>query len=367
MATSGVRAPAFLCVHCRAILSAPGDGRIACAVCRKSYPLLAGGIPLLVADPEDHTAAAVAELLRGLEYRESLIAHLESRLAAGSRRPRALQRILELVRRNAALMSRLLALLPSVWPIDELTKPRPQAPTQLNPQYLIRDWGGEPQSEATIAEVMAALRRQLAATPQRDAVLVLGAGTGRYAFELTADFAEVLALDWSIPSVLGYVLLRDQGPLELCELNEQNVATVDDLGAPVTCELLPRGQPKDAERLARLRWLVADGQQAPLTAASCSAVVSAYFSDLVPPDVLVEEAFRLLRPGGAFVHFGPLGYEQGDFEDLLTAEELCDRFAERGFTVTPTEWVPHLYWPTRRLVQPHMRAFAFAARKPESA
>lgn len=363
MAASGSRPPAFLCVHCDAILSAPGESSVACAVCRKSYPLLAGGIPLLVAEPEDHMAAAVAELLHGVEYRDAVAEHLEARLQAGSRRPRALGRILELVRASSAFLSRLLTMLPNVWTVEQITKPRPHAVPQLNPQYLIRDYSGQPKSEAAIAEVMAALSRQLAHTAQRDSVLVLGAGTGRYAFELAASFASVLALDLSIPSVLSYSLL-EQGPLSLHEMNEQNVATVDEIAVPVTCELPPHGGPRDDARRARLRWVVADGRKVPLTAGSLSAVVSAYFSDQVPPDGLVEEVFRLLRPGGVFVHFGPLGYEHADFEDMLTAEEFCERFAERGFAVTPREWVPHLYWPTQRLVQPHMNAFSFAAVKP---
>lgn len=352
------------CVRCGAALGAADDTHRACTGCGKRYPLLAPGLPLLVEDSEEHSAAAVAELLGQVEYIDYVISHLEGQLAAGSRRPQALHRILDMMRASAVLLRKLLGMLPHLWTIEQLTKPRAFS-TKLDLQYLVRDWGGRPQAEATVAQVLAAVRRQLelAHTGQRDTALVLGAGTGRFAWELTADFTDVLALDWSTASALSYALLA-QGPIDLHERNDQNVATVEDLAVPVRCELPPRGAPPDPARRARLHWVIADGRRVPLAEASCSAVLSIYYTDLVPPDALIEEAWRLLRPGGVFVHFGSIGYERGAYEEMPTAEELQALFAARGFTVTPCEWAPHLFWPSQRLVQMHMNAFSFAAVKP---
>jgi SAM-dependent methyltransferase len=340
-----------------------GD-RITCTSCGNSYPILADGIPVLIDNAEDHCATAVAEMLAEIQYVDSVLLQQESRLATGCKRPQALGKLLDAMRARSVVVNRLLQLLPPRWPIEQLMKSRPTGlSTRMILQYLVRDWSGRARAEAVISDVMAALRRQLGSACGRETALVLGAGTGRYAWELSAEFANVLALDWSISSALSYTLLT-QGPLDLHEVNEQNVATVEDIAVPARCEIPPRAGQPDRQRLSRLRWLIADGRKTPLAAGSCSALFSVYFSDLLLADALVNEAWRLLRPGGAFVHLGVLGYEHGNFDEMLTAEELCARFVARGFHVTPCEWVPHFFWSSQRLVQVHMNAFAFSAVKP---
>lgn len=356
------RTDPFVCILCGSGLPAPNSSHVQCTGCRTGYPMIAPGIPMLLENPDDHCAIAVAELLGQAEYIASAIHFLEDRLAVGGKRPQALRRILDMMRASSELVRKLLSMLPSEWPSEQLTRPLPYS-IQLDLQYLVRDWGGRPKAEGTIASVMSALRRQLVHAPLRDSVLVLGAGTGRYAWELTADFTDVLALDWSIASVLSHTLVA-QGSINLHERNEQNVASIEDLAIPVRCTLpSSEGLPRE-ERLSRLRWVVADGRRVPLPPESCAVVLSAYYSDVVLPDVLLQEAWRLLRPGGTFVHFGPLGYQHGDLEEMPTAEEFMALFAERGFSVTPCEWVPHWFWPTERLFQAHINAFAFSAVKP---
>jgi len=353
----------LLCSRCSSVLSPSRDRLIICATCGSKFPVLADNIPVLVENPDDHCAMAGGEMLATIQYVDSLLVKQERELER-CKRPQALRRLMDALRTSSAVVKQLLSMISQRWPSKPLVKDRPPGlTTRMNLMYFVRDWGGRSSAESVIADIMATLRRQLPQTAKRDTALVLGAGTGRFAWELTADFTNVLALDWSIASALSYALLKT-GPVALHELNELNVATVEDVAVPVTCEIPPRGGSKDPDRLARLHWVVADGQKAPLSAESCATVFSIYFSDQVLADVLVNEVWRLLCPGGVFVHFGVLGYDHGIFDEMLSAEELCARFVDRGFQVAPCEWAPHLFPSSQSLVQVRMNAFAFRAVKP---
>lgn len=63
------------------------------------------------------------------------------------------------------------------------------------------------------------------------------------------------------------------------------------------------------------------------------AIVSIYFSDVLPLKDYIEEFSRVLKEGGILVHFGPLDYHFETFEDRLSLQELFAGLKSYGFEV----------------------------------
>src|SRR4029079_9655816 len=62
----------------------------------------------------------------------------------------------------------------------------------------------------------------------------------------------------------------------------------------------------------RFHFLICDGVQPPLTSQTFDTVVTPWFIDIVPADLrnFITEVYRLLKPGGRWINFGPLRYRQ---------------------------------------------------------
>lgn len=342
-----------LCVACRMPVVASAPPRVICSGCARSYPVLRSGIPVLRAGADEACHSTAGDLLALLHRARGLDAMLGDRIARASPRSPALLRIQAAARSNQAYVSKLLDTLGQTIDISSAT-PSVHGTASLQMGYLIRDWSGQPDSEAMIAQVTASLWRQAGSTRGGTAV-VLGAGAGRFAWELTASFDPVIAVELSVGAALTFALLGE-GPLDLHEQDDQNVASVAELCTPVRCAL-----PEDPVRRHRLRWMVADALQVPLASGSAAAVFSVYFSDRAPPRPMLDEVVRLLAPGGRFVHLGPFNYRDPDLEATPTTEEWCELVEARGLRITSREWLSHPVLPSRQLVQPVARAFACGA------
>lgn len=355
---------AFRCVRCHGELVA--ETTLArCSACAASYPLLVTGIPVLVRrDPDALCAATAFAIDRQITFTETALARYDAMLVEGTRRPEALRRIREQASRFAVLYRRLLGALDHTWPTSRRAATAPES-VELNLEYFIRDWSHSDTAERSVQAVTSCIDRQIAhvRSPGTGTALVLGAGGGRFAWELTRMFEHVVALDYSIPSALSWALLT-RGPVPMCELQDSNVPSPEELCVPFDARLSADGTPPDAARLARMAWLVADGLDVPLRDGSVSVIISAYFTDRVSPWRLLDECERLLAPGGTFVHVGPFHMRHFDPENSITATELCAELSRRGLRVEGREWIEHSLLGTRSLAQVVCRAFACAAVKP---
>jgi SAM-dependent methyltransferase len=135
--------------------------------------------------------------------------------------------------------------------------------------------------------------------------------------------------------LLTAVQLLRKGPLSVCDLTTRNASDA----ASQAHFFEARARPTGARRVPPVRYAVADATALPFADRSWPLVVSAYFTDVLPLSRLLPELWRVLAPGGRFVHVGPLGYHFDDLAEHLPADELVDAFRFAGFEVGPRRWM----------------------------
>ena len=363
-------AAGLVCPRCRAPLAAGTRGELATLSCTGqhgalAFPLLDGAVPVLLEPPLPTLGRAALDLREMLRANEQWIQRLDGKLRgalAGSPTAERLSRLRRGEAVNRALLEQVFALVKRGLGADDVleaaTLPASASAYSRDFNYILaylrRDHGGRAESEAEIAVFEAELRAELDRHGcERGSALVLGAGLGRIAWGLRSIFPRVLALDSSIVMAALFRLLG-RGPLRFCELNLNNARTRADqcvdveatlppapssgsLSASPSARRLPfaaRTDPRQSVAGSRLDYAVGDAAQLPVADGSQAAVVSVYFTDVLPLSRLAPEVARALRPGGVFVHFGPVSYHFQDLDEQVSAEELADRFAGYGFEVT---------------------------------
>jgi carnosine N-methyltransferase len=165
---------------------------------------------------------------------------------------------------------------------------------------------------------------------------VLGAGSGRTAWDLTEWIPQVTAVDqsWTMAGMFDRVTERS---VHFLELRRSNIWQRD--GRVLEWHSTPMVEPSNKRR-QRISFLVADAAALPFPDASLDAVFSIYFTDVMPIAKLAPEIARVLKPGGCMVHFGPLDYHFDDFSDCLSAEEVREALANHGLRVSKERRVP---------------------------
>ena len=303
-----------------------------------SFPLLDGAVPVLVDAPLPTLGRAAIDLRELVRANDAWLQRLDDKLGgqlAGSPTAERLARLRRGEAINRALLERVFALVKKgLTPDDVLdgaTLPAAATPYSRDFNYILaylrRDFGGRAESEAEIAVLEAAIRAELDRHGyERGPALVLGAGVGRIAWSLQSLFPRVLAIDSSIVMAALFRLLA-RGPLRFCELNLNNARARADQCVDVEAAL-----PAPIVG-SRLDYAVADATRLPVPDGSQAAIVSVYFTDVVPLSRLAPEIARALAPGGLFIHLGPVSYHFQDVDEQVSAEELAGRFAGYGFEV----------------------------------
>ena len=199
---------------------------------------------------------------------------------------------------------------------------------------LRRDWSGACECENEVQSLLQALRSTMPASMGRRStrILMLGAGLGRLADELAGEYSEVHSIELSLPLALTAALLR-QSSIAAYDVRTRHARNVDDQAKAFVATRPHRLS------AATSRITVADATDLPFVNGFADVVISAYFTDVVPPRKLLSEVRRVLRPGGRFIHLGPLGYHFDDTDDHLSAEELLTEVAAHGFVVSAPRWV----------------------------
>jgi SAM-dependent methyltransferase/uncharacterized protein YbaR (Trm112 family) len=324
---------------CHAVLVCQSESPLlTCPRCTRTYPLIAGLLPVVVPEPARHLAAEAIRLRKDIAwFREQ-----GALLSAGQRRfpsrAPSQERMRTALARTGELLDEILtAIVPQLDPralLDVAT--RPAEPTAYGARRLCsllrRDFGGEIESERELGALVGAVREETRrARARTDRMLVLGCGVGRLAEEFASFGSEVSAIDLSPVLLMAAQLLQEQ-PLELCDLQSRNARS-----AASQARLFTARRPASRAAVA---YSVADATAMPFADGSWPTIVSVYFTDVVPLSRLLPEVWRVLEPGGHLLHVGPLGYHFDDLAEHYAADELLEHLQSSGFGVTPPRWIP---------------------------
>lgn len=325
----------FRCIHCEAPLDlSPG---FACAHCGKSYEPVEG-IPLLVRDRGSYLAGMINTYFQFWQQKRREVDKIRQDGAYILSRSRQLRRLTEALVANNSIVAGFVELLEKTGtPLMQVLQAcAPIAPI-LNFKdfsYLKRDWCWFAEGERQLAVIMKTLRaiidRHL---PDKENALFLGSGTGRIALELAGSFREIFATDLSFSMLYFFRQLLAGGEIGFHEINYANTFSDELISRPLTASAKPflSGSPAVFEGLS---YFVSDVKELPLASGSMSSIFSVYFTDVIALKLMLPEISRVLKPGGIFVHFGPLGYGFENIAEKLTASEVKARLEAAGFEIS---------------------------------
>lgn len=406
----------WICVHCKSRIESPLGYKgpsITCGKCGRGFPLVGRDTAVLTADPERQLSDTYLKVEHEIRAIQAKSKQLAARVSRGSKRAAACKAIIEGLRHNVdtarAIQSAILPRLSTEqqanlklriagatqkrsFPERALGYLKRRAETLgglVNPsaagkradarrasdstsigymlrtyKYMRNDWGGSPLCEARIkhleSAVFADLREHCA---DKGSALVLGASMARFAWDLLPIFRNVIAAEASVPAAVLHDMLQ-RADVTTCEPEEQSAYTVEDQGRQTISSILrtyPWAGKQAPPGYGDLTYCVADASAMPLADRSISAVVSIYFTDVLPLSLLLPEMKRILKPGGVFLHFGPLAYHFDDFEEMYSIEEVRALFRSHGFELRTDRHVEDVKRTEATMFAPYFNAWCFCA------
>lgn len=365
-----------ICVQCKATLGnfKAGASEVVCSACGHRYPIIGGKIPILVADPRKYLAGMYVQHQRFLHRERDKLKKLSERQRVTGERSAVVDSIQVAMRANARNVEGIVEAIRkevnrhvSAEDILDAVDGQTTAGYATMLDYLRRDWCWLPEGEAELEVIQAALLSGIdSASAHRDVALVVGAGTGRIAWDLCNIYERVWAIDNSLTMAHHFYNLLADGSVSFYELNARNLFDSADstklLRATLSASKVDSSRQRDHRD--ELSYFVADALNVPAPDGSFSAILSVYFTDVIPLEYYIREITRLLKVGGVFVHFGPLEYHFDDVNHLLAADEVKSVFVRYGFEMRFQERVhnPHLS-SGRSMVSKEYNNWAFAAVK----
>jgi uncharacterized protein YbaR (Trm112 family) len=338
------------CPRCdRSPLDTNEEGLL-CAGCKVVFPNLEG-MPWLFAEPMaaleewrtrwrfalrsiERNRLQLSRSLESRELRESTRRRLEKSAAVLDDHDKRLRKLLEPLQLapSTAEYATYLALRTRLPPDQGLL-------TYYN--NIHRDWAwGEEENEASFAAVADAMQSHAGR------LLVLGAGSGRLAYDLHMRTAPKLtvALDFN---PLLMLLAQRMAAGEHIALYEFPLAPKD-----ATCEAVLRNLSAGKPARDGLCFVIADSHRPPFAKHSFDAVVTPWLVDILPEpfDMFAQRINALLSHGGCWVNFGSLSFREGNPALRYSLEECIEILEETGFEApkVETRTMPYMCSPASR-------------------
>lgn len=345
--------PTFMCPACKSELCQDSEGW-RCEACNQEFPCVLGTLPLLVSNAQTYLAGERMVLAHLANEYQTVAERYVIRANQGGLRAETLRELASGLEHNAGYLNNLLAQLPESQ--ITLSQYMPTLGTDLF-GGLRKDWSGAQEAEHENRITCQAISEALHKFEPSE-TLVLGAGTGRLSCDLAAEFPKVVSLELSLAVAASYVLLTKHGTIDAFHLYTGNFRkAAEEAERFVASRSLSSGVPS---------YLVADATQIPFADGSFDAVVSPYFSDLIPFSRLLPEVWRVLKPKGHFIHFGTLGYAHDDETQYYAVDQLSAAFRQHGFEFQSTKFVPNTFSADeRRLNELRFDNLLFTAQRVE--
>lgn len=227
--------------------------------------------------------------------------------------------------------------------------------------YLQRDWckdSDKKQIEIITSEILRGLQQNTSAGGN---ALFLGAGTGRFAFDLVNHYDHCYLTDKSYSMAWHTINLMKGKDFTFFKPILKNAQGVTNVAKKYTAAI----PEKYLKKCHKIEYFVADILSLPISSNSINAVFSIYFTDVVPFSLWYEKINKLIVNNGLFIHFGPLDYFHTDPKELLTADEFRDFFENNGYETLIDEIVdsPHLEDPNTMSYKVYRNWFFIARKK----
>lgn len=322
-----------------------------CSGCNAGYPVL-GDVPWLFAEPQSMLVQWRARLQFLLLSIEREARTLRSELAGGLG-ALARQRLELLATAHEDHARRLMRLLA---PLDFAAthtgyethlalRTRLPSDQGLTNYYvnLHRDWAwGAAENEASVALICSVAEHHAS----WGATVVLGAGSGRLAYDLHMQCAPRLTVAMDFNPLLLFVA-RDVTRGAVLELYEFPIAPRR-LADHAILRSLTAPQPVRAG----FHIVAADALRVPFVPEAFDTVVTPWLIDIVNEGFasLAARVNANLRPGGSWINFGSLAFTQGPRALRLSFEETLDVLGRTGFAqpVIGEQSIPYMCSPASR-------------------
>jgi hypothetical protein len=192
---------------------------------------------------------------------------------------------------------------------------------------IFRDWAwGTSEVEASLNEIM----RVLPPDALKDkALATLGAGASRLPLELHIRARPKISFALDINPVLLVVAKRILDG-ETIDLVEPRSSAFEDTFEPIAHSLTT-----SSRRPQNFHFVFADALNLPFHKRSLDAIFTPWFVDIVPTsfDDLAARINTSLKLGGAWLNFGPLGFQHFNPSLNLSKTEVQDALKEHGFEI----------------------------------
>ena len=353
------------CPSCQGELSLQGK-KIACLLCGEGYPLV-GGIPFLFKDPQlikarwhntlHATCGQLAEEAQLLKYclgRGDLLEATKKRLL----------HLLQAKKEQIGLLQSLLSPLelkeplPSTQKLLESSIPKASGFVQYY-DNIFRDWQwGEEENKAHVNPILSHLPDSF----QVDNALVLGAGAGRLAFDLSLHLAIKRTYAADINPLMLLVAKRMYTNRAL-SLYEFPIAPLTWKQSAVKHRMKFKGKAP-----LGLTPILCDALQPCFKPKSFSFLVTPWFIDILSCDFkdLVLKLNSLMDMGGHWLNFGSLSFFHADQSLCYSQEEVAEILAAGGFSLIKDarQKLPYLNSPHSSQSR-HESVYTFLAVKKE--
>jgi SAM-dependent methyltransferase len=339
------------CPRCRrASLSLQRAGWV-CVGCNAGYPVL-GDVPWLFAEPQSMLAqwrARFQYLLLSVEREvRTLRAELAGDLGVLTRQRLELLAAAheDHARRLSGLLAPLdLAATHTGYETHLALRTRLPSDQGLTNYYvnLHRDWSwGSSENDASLALI----RSTTGLDAHWGRTLVLGAGSGRLAYDIHMQCAPLLTIAVDFNPLLLFIareVTRGVG----VELYEFPIAPRR-LADHVVLRKLSAPQPARAG----FHIVAADALRAPFATEMFDTVVTPWLIDIVSEDFasFAARVNALVRPGGFWVNFGSLAFSQGERAQRSSFEETVEIVTRVGFAqpALAEQSIPYMCSPASR-------------------
>jgi len=206
-----------------------------------------------------------------------------------------------------------------------------------------RDWSwGEEENRVSLE----AVRNGLGALDPAGALLVLGSGAGRLAYDLHQSSSHTLTVALDFNPLLATIGQRVSTG-EAVELYEFPIAP-----RSIAAHAVLRRLAAPAPARPGLRFVLADALATPFRAGAFDVVLTPWFVDIVPDPLpaLMRRLNRLLPKGGRWVVFGSLAWADRPPAECFSLEELLALAPEAGFEpmLQAEHEIPYMRSPASR-------------------